>query len=246
MEVEWVMTEEIGALWTMSTPIALEYNNAMQEFNDLNYTTSEQHRESSEAWMNRDHSDLEEIKGKASHLHTILSRHISEKQCNWCCCQRGGECAWVRDRWQWDHWKDDWKTRFLNGFSNGLDPSNRKTLVDDSPVKVAKNRTIDLTLPFQRFLKTGQFSLEDVMSYELGSFPAALFEGKEIFRKANKPQLVQVVTEFSSKKSNKTVLDSIPPPEHHVHDGGSLVHRLAWKRGDSYCFICRLYHTQLW
>ena len=82
------------------------------------------------------------------------------------------------------------------------------------------------------------------MSYELYSFPAALFEGKEIFRHVNK--LVQAVTEFSSKKSNKTVLDSIPPPEHHVHDGGSLVHRLAWKRGDSYCFICRLYHTQLW
>ena len=73
--------------------------------------------------------------------------------------------------------------------------------------------------------KTGQFSLEDVMSYELCSFPAALFEGKEIFLKANKPQLAQAVSEFSSKKSNKTVLDSIPPTEHYVLDGGSLVHR---------------------
>ncbi|KAK9974710.1 hypothetical protein ABG768_022787, partial [Culter alburnus] len=73
----------------------------------------------------------------------------------------------------------------------------------DSTIEVAQDRTIDPALLFQRFLimsKTEQFSLEDVMSYELCSLPAALFEGKEIFRKANKPQLAQAVT-VSSKKS---------------------------------------------
>lgn len=127
-------------------------------------------------------------------------------------------------------------------------PSKRKdlakTLADDSTIKVAQNRTIDPALLFQRFLimsKTEQFSLEDVMSYELCSFPAALFEGKEMFHKANKPQLAQAVTEFSSKKSNKTVLDSIPPTEDYVLDGGSLVHRLAWKKGDSYGAIAQSY-----
>ena len=79
------------------------------------------------------------------------------------------------------------------------------------------------------------------MSYEPCSFPAALFEGKEIFRKANKPKLAQAVSEFSSKNSNKTVLDSIPPTEHYVLDGGSLVHRLAWKKGDSYGAIAQSY-----
>ena len=60
------MTDEMRALWTMSTPITSEYNHAMQEFNDLTYTTSEQHRESSEARIKRDHSDLEKIKEKLS------------------------------------------------------------------------------------------------------------------------------------------------------------------------------------
>lgn len=60
------MTEEMRALWTMSTPITSEYNNAMQEFNDLTYTTSEQHQESSEARMKRDHYDLEKVKEKLS------------------------------------------------------------------------------------------------------------------------------------------------------------------------------------
>lgn len=126
--------------------------------------------------------------------------------------------------------------------SNRKDRS--KTLADDSTIKVGQDQTIDPALLFQWFLimlKTEQFSLDDVMSYELCSFPAALFEGKEIFRKANKPQLAQAVTEFSSKKSNKSVLDSIPPTEHYVLDGGSLVHRLAWKKGDSYGAITQSY-----
>ena len=66
----------------------------------------------------------------------------------------------------------------------------------------------------------------------MSSFPAALFEGKEIFRKANKPQLVQAVEEFSSKKSNKTVLDSIPPTEPYVLHGGQNMYQTP-------VFLCR-------
>ncbi|XP_051243778.1 uncharacterized protein LOC127356229 [Dicentrarchus labrax] len=127
---------------------------------------------------------------------------------------------------------------------SAMDKTLNANTKDDSTIKVAQYRTIDPALLFHRFLilsKTGQFSLEDVMSHELCSFPAVLFEGKEILRKANKPQLAQAVTEFSSKKSNKTVLDSIPPTEHYVLDGGSLVHCLAWKKGDSYGAIAQSY-----
>ncbi|XP_016426339.1 eIF-2-alpha kinase activator GCN1-like [Sinocyclocheilus rhinocerous] len=132
----------------------------------------------------------------------------------------------------------------LRSPENSMQSESRKLPHYDSTIKVGKDQTIDPALLFQRFLimsKTEQFSLEDVMRYELCSFPAALFEGKEIFRKANKPQLAQAVTEFSSKKSNKSVLDSIPPTEHYVLDGGSLVHRLAWKTGDSYGAIAQSY-----
>ncbi|CAL8253843.1 unnamed protein product [Boreogadus saida] len=61
--------------------------------------------------------------------------------------------------------------------------------------------------------KTGEHSLEDVMTYELSTFPAALFEAKDIFRKADKPQLAQAVAELSSKESSITILDFIPPTE---------------------------------
>ena len=79
------------------------------------------------------------------------------------------------------------------------------------------------------------------MTYELSPFPAALFEAKDIFRKADKPHLAHAVTEFLSNKSNKAVIDSNPNTEQYVLDGGSLLHRLPWKRDDSYGTIARLY-----
>lgn len=39
------MSAEQRALWTMSTPISAEYNYVMQEFTELAYTTSEQHKD---------------------------------------------------------------------------------------------------------------------------------------------------------------------------------------------------------
>ena len=48
----------------MSRPITSEYNVAMQEFTNLSYTTTEQHKESTEARKKRDVVDLEEINSK--------------------------------------------------------------------------------------------------------------------------------------------------------------------------------------
>lgn len=235
------MTEEMRALWTMSTPITSEYNNAMQEFNDLTYTTSEQHREASKPRIKRDRSDLEKIKAKLSictpfssdpSLKNIVTGVVAKEEVNVHVYETVGNKIIE---------KMVGKPVFGISFKRR---DRATTLGDDSFIKVAKDRTIDPALLFQRFLimsKTGQFSQEDVMSYELCSYPASLFEGKEIFRKANKPQLTQAVTGFSIKKSNTTVLDSVPPTEHYVLDGGSLVHRLAWRKGDSYGAIAKSY-----
>ena len=56
------ITEEQRSLWTMSTPITSQYNHAMQECNELSYTTSEQHKEATQARVQRDSSDLEKLK----------------------------------------------------------------------------------------------------------------------------------------------------------------------------------------
>ena len=48
----------------MSKCITSEYNTAMQEFTNQTYTTSEQHKDSTEARMKRDAADLEKITSK--------------------------------------------------------------------------------------------------------------------------------------------------------------------------------------
>src|SRR5437870_13821911 len=73
-----------------------------------------------------------------------------------------------------------------------------RTLGETSAVAVAPDRTIDSAILFQRFLvvaKTGEFSLKEVMSFELSPFPPALFETTHVLRKADKPQLAQVITD---------------------------------------------------
>ena len=111
-----------------------------------------------------------------------------------------------------------------------------KTLGDASAVKVAPEQIIDPAL-FQQFLvvsKTGDLSLEDVMSFELSPFPPALFEAKNVFQKADKPQLSHAIINYSSKVSSEAIIDIAPKTECYVLDGGSLLHRLPWKLGDSY------------
>jgi hypothetical protein len=51
------------------------------------------------------------------------------------------------------------------------------TLATTSAVKFNEDRTIDLSLLFQRFLivsQSGELSLKDVLNYELSTFPLAL------------------------------------------------------------------------
>ncbi|KAJ8027661.1 hypothetical protein HOLleu_32864 [Holothuria leucospilota] len=97
--------------------------------------------------------------------------------------------------------------------------------------------SIDTSLLFHRFLvlsRTGDLSLEDVMKYELSPFPPSLFEDNDIFRKADKPKLAQaLIAHCNNTPSCETTTDAIPQTERYVPDGGSLLHKLKWKSGDT-------------
>ncbi|KAH3716799.1 hypothetical protein DPMN_059528 [Dreissena polymorpha] len=49
--------------WTLSAPVTSEYNSAMQDFTELAYTTSPQHKDSSEVGIKRNAS----VPRKCSH-----------------------------------------------------------------------------------------------------------------------------------------------------------------------------------
>ena len=58
------MNEEQRSLWTMSMPVTAMYNIAMQDFNNLTYTTSDQHKETTDACLHRDIHDLAKINSR--------------------------------------------------------------------------------------------------------------------------------------------------------------------------------------
>ena len=91
--------------------------------------------------------------------------------------------------------------------------------------------------PFQCFLvvsRSGDLSLEEVLTYELSPYPPALFETRNILRKADKPQLAQAIQEYTKDVSSEAVMNTVPATDCYILDGGSLLHRLPWNKGDSY------------
>ncbi|KAH3860676.1 hypothetical protein DPMN_023587 [Dreissena polymorpha] len=59
--------------WALSAPVTSEYNSAMQDFTELAYTTSLQHKESNEVRIERNASDLEKIQTQITNFSTLQS-----------------------------------------------------------------------------------------------------------------------------------------------------------------------------
>ena len=236
------MTEEQRALWTMAAPVMSEVNSAMQEFTDLIYTTNEQHKEATSTRIERDAADLSKVSEKLSACSPFSSEPTLRNIIN----------GIVADENVNVHEFDSVGSHIIKRmteqpiFSITFKRSDKVvTLGSSSTVKVAADRTIEPSLLFQRFLvvsKTGDLSLEDVMGYELSPYPPSLFESKNILRKADKPQLAHAITEHCNKQHpSGKMSDDIPETERYVLDGGSLLHKLKWKKGDTYGEIAKAY-----
>ena len=62
----------------------------------------------------------------------------------------------------------------------------------------------------------------------------SLFEGKDVMRQHDKPQLAEALRNYVKTKSDNAVTQTVPVTEHYVLDGGSLLHRLKWTEGTAY------------
>ena len=75
------------------------------------------------------------------------------------------------------------------------------------------------------------------MRYALSPFPPALFEARNVFRKADKPHLTHAIQDHASD----AMLDCVPESTSHVLDGGSLLHIVPWQIGTGYGEIAKSY-----
>ena len=113
-------------------------------------------------------------------------------------------------------------------------------------MKVSPGRSIDPALLFQRLIvisNTGDFSLEEVLEYELSlsPFSPALFEASYIMRKPDKTQLAKAIDDYAGSRSDEAVTNEVPQTESYVLDGGSLMHRVPWTKGSTYGAIADSY-----
>ena len=103
---------------------------------------------------------------------------------------------------------------------------------------------IDPALLFQHLLVVANASPIDtnkVFSYELCSYPPAIFESHSMLRKADKPKIVDssvkhvMLTdpEITNVRKNGSVK--------YILDGGSLLYRLSWEKNSSYIDIANAY-----
>ena len=208
----------------------------MQEFTNQTYTTSEQHKDSTEARMKRDAADLEKITSKLA-IWSPFSPESSLRNVVSVVAEDGVNVHDYDSVGRNIMHKMIGQPAFTFSFSR---KDKAITLGQKSSIKVAPDRTIDSALLFQHFLivsQTGEPSLEEVMCYELSPFPPALFEAGNIFRKADKPQLAHAICDHASD----AIIDTVPETDHYVLDGGSLLHRIPWKHGQSYGKIAQSY-----
>ena len=231
------MSEQQRAYWTMSSHITSEYNNSMQAFTDLLYTTSGQHKDLANARMKLDIGDLKKINDKLAKCSPFSSDPTLR---NIVTCIAAHESVNVHE---YETVGRNIIQKMIGQpvFTLSLRRKDKViTIGQTSAVSVTHERTIDSALLFQRFLvvtNSGELSMEEIMKYELSTFPPAIFEGRNFLRKAEKPQLANAIYDHA----NDVVLDCLPKTDRYVLDGGSLLHRIPWTRGDSYGKIAQIY-----
>ena len=100
---------------------------------------------------------------------------------------------------------------------------------------------VDTQLLFQRLVIAAKTDLESALTYELCTFPKALFETTELLHEAQKSTLADSIWSSANQKTA-----SLPDKAQFVQDGGALLHRIPWQRGstvvDSYTdFVTKNY-----
>ena len=143
------MTEEQRSLWTMSMPVTSEYNSAMQEFTNLSFTTSDQHKDLSEARIKRDTSDVSKINKKLATCTPFSPDPSLRNVVNGVVASSGVNVH---------EYESVGKKIMANMIGHAVftvlfkRKEKATTLGEISKVKIAPEQTIDAALLFQRFL----------------------------------------------------------------------------------------------
>ncbi|KAH3813376.1 hypothetical protein DPMN_141832 [Dreissena polymorpha] len=94
--------------WTLSALVTSEYNRAMQDFTELAYTSSPQHKDPTEVRIKRDISDIKKCRQGLKPAHPtqlILFKKHCQLDSGWISC----ESSCISRNWEQDHKRNHWK-----------------------------------------------------------------------------------------------------------------------------------------
>ncbi|CAC5370035.1 unnamed protein product [Mytilus coruscus] len=105
---------------------------------------------------------------------------------------------------------------------------------------ISQQPQVDRQLMFQRITAVGQESLNntaELFEYELSSFPSSLFEANGLQKQAAKPTPADAIWNMGECHAQELPITIIV----HVIDGGSLLYRIPWIKGQAFSQICMKY-----
>ncbi|CAG2245843.1 unnamed protein product [Mytilus edulis] len=233
------MGEVQRTLWLLSIPTLAEYNHAMQQLTGTGYKTSDQHIENSKTRMERDNKDSNLL----TEFLTERNPFTNDKTL------RNIETGMVADS---DANADEAKTvgdKIIESIAGNLvsEISFKKkdqivTLDAKRPSgsNISQQPQVDPQLMFQRLTAVGQDSLNntaELFEYELSSFPSSLFEANGLPKQAAKATLADAIWNMGDCQAQELPETNIV----HVIDGGSLLYRIPWIKGQTFSQICMKY-----
>ena len=203
------------------------------------YTTSPQHKDSTEARIKRDASDLEKIRIKLAACSPFTSDPTLRNIVNGIVA---GPDVNVQDfdriGWEQDHWRYNLKVGIYLQFQVERQSPNPWEYLCCEDCSWSYHWSCPSV---QRFLLVSRsdLSLEEV--FDVWTKPPTLLPSlrPEHSSKSRQTSAWDHVADLSSE----AVINSIPKTDCYVLllDGGSLLHRSPWKKGDSYNAIAESY-----
>ena len=235
------MTESQQAQWLLARPACADINNAMQQFTDTEFYTSEQHKENTQARKSRDHKDTltflsffqDRNPFDEDHaLRNIATGVTADAKVN---VEKSKEVGL--------------KVLKTMASQNVLNYTFKKanqavTLSTKTAVKIDGEAVqVDPQLLFQRLITAADGiseNISEIFSYELCGVPSSLFDTSGLLREAHKPVLADAIWTVGGLDMPQPSVDIIDNAQY-VLDGGSVLQRIPWSHGSNFISICNMY-----
>ena len=232
------MGENQRAQWIMSMPACADMNEAMQQLTGIGFHTTDIHKEATLSRKTRDMKDILTVLDflkvrnpfdEDSSLKNIHTGEIADASVNADDARNVGIkiIESLRDQKVVDY-------TFKKAHQAVTLASKSKVKIDGEAIDV------DPQLLFQRCTTAASGLFEDpseIFKYELCSVPSSLFESDGLPREAHKSTLAEALWNTADCSASEEEMDNVD----YVLDGGSLLHRIPWTRGDTFTSICKIY-----